>query len=77
MSPQQPGTPDLDALMRHDEGCFPTNHACDCTRDARLAAALRERDERIKALTDEVRGYEAYKRNIDDALNSGDGVYRP
>lgn len=42
-----------------------------------LEAALRDRDRRIEELEEQVRGWEGYKRGIDEALNSGDGSYRP
>lgn len=31
----------------------------------------------VGRLTKEVQGYEAFKRSVDEALNSGDGTYRP
>jgi len=36
-----------------------------------------EYERKIKELIDEVEGLRAFKRNVDEALNSGDGVYRP
>ncbi len=31
----------------------------------------------VIAAAEIIAGYQSYKRNIDEALNSGDGVYRP
>lgn len=43
-----------------------------------LSEATREELARaILALREEVEGYEAYARDINEALNQGDGTYRP
>ncbi len=42
---------------------------CQAERDT----ALGERD----ALREELEGYRRFKQNVDEALNSGDGSYRP
>lgn len=39
--------------------------------------ALKSAWKEIERLKKEIEGWYAYKRNIDEALNSGDGVYRP
>ena len=44
-----------------------------CLMDERLAAA----QARVEALRQEVEGLRAFKRSVDEALNSGDGSYRP
>lgn len=39
--------------------------------------AQKEAKERLAAANKELEGYRAYARGINEALNSGDGVYRP
>lgn len=46
--------------------------------DARaLVLSHRLLQQRAKELEDEVASYRASKRSVDEALNSGDGTYRP
>ena len=47
----------------HWEGCWREHHDCAIAEIERLQAKLRE--------------YEAWERDINQALNSGDGSYRP
>jgi hypothetical protein len=51
----------------------------DTVRDVFVCAiaALRQAQARIAELEAQMRSADAYERSINEALNSGDGVYRP
>jgi hypothetical protein len=41
------------------------------------AARIEEVEQEVVYLREEVRGLRAFKRSVDEALNSGEGYYRP
>ena len=67
---KQVGTAAVKAAREYAEKAIKENMSDD-------QMGISQMQDRIEQLEEEIKGYESFKQSVDEALNSGDGAYRP